>query len=165
MTQDGETVDGTPNAAIVIPKHLAAFRMDGNGRWHNRDGPFRHQRVIDHFNAAIEMDASGYFILQQREGVTEKVYFPHEGTALFVVEVLWGNPTRLELNTGENMVMEPRHLFVYEDHLYCRIGDENAKFNQHALTNLSERLSCVDGSYYLSTGSRRIRIIESPLNQ
>ncbi len=150
-----EMDDPAADATLVIPRHRAMFRMDGNGRWHNKDGPFMHQRVIDHFNAAIEKDGMGYFITQQRGGITEKVYFPHEGTALFVVEVLWGDPVKARLNTGCMAIMDPGNLYLCEDHLYYRLGDQSAKFNQRALEEISEKLSCDQGRYCYDNGSTR----------
>ena len=155
---------GVTDTTLVIPKHKAAFRMDGDGRWHNHDGPFRHQRVIDHFNAAIDKDAMGYFIAQQRAGITEKAYFPHEGTVLFVVDVLWGEPVRLKLNTGPTVIMDPNDLYVMEDHLYYRLGDEIAKFNQRALMEMADKLSQKNGRYYYTAGAIKIAIQEKEID-
>ena len=151
---------GVTDTTLVIPKHKAAFRMDGDGRWHNHDGSFRHQRVIDHFNAAIDKDEMGYFITQQRTGITEKVYFPHEGKALFVVDVLWGEPVRLKLNTGRTVTMDPNKLRVTEDHLYYRLGDESAKFNQRALMEMADKLCRDKGRYYYTAGATKIAVKE-----
>ena len=164
MTRRAEMDGGAPQTTLVIPKHKAAFRMDGNGHWHNHDGPFRHQRVIDHFNEAIEKDEMGYFITQQRTGITEKVYFPHEGTVLFVVDILWGEPAQLKLNTGRTVTMDPNNLYVREDHLYYRLGDDKAKFNHRALMEMSDKLSCDKGRYYFSAGSKRIVVMEKGID-
>ena len=151
---------GVTDTTLVIPKHKAAFRLDGNGRWHNHDGPFRHQRVIDHFNAAIDKDEMGYFITQERGGITEKVYFPHEGAVLFVVDVLWGQPVQLKLNTGRMVAMVPNKLYVREDQLYYRLEDEYAKFNQLALMEMSDKLSCDEGRYYYFDGSTWVALMD-----
>jgi len=156
--------DHVTDETLVISRNRAAFRMDGNGRWHNRDGPFRHQRVIDLFNTAIDKDEMGYFITQQRGGITEKVYFPHEGTALFVVEIQWGDPVKFKLNTGRMTQMDLRNLYVCEDQLYYRLGDESAKFNQRALEEISEKLSCDKGRYYFAVGSTMIVLEEKELD-
>ena len=164
MSYRARTDGGVTDSTLVIPKDKAAFRLDGNGQWHNHDGPFRHQRVIDHFNAAIDKDEMGYFITQQRGGITEKVYFPHEGTVLFVVDVLWGKPTQLKLNTGRLLALDPNKLFVREDHLYYRLGDENAKFNQLALMEMSDKLTCDEGKYYFSNGSTRVAVMDQGID-
>ena len=44
-------------------------------------------RSARQIHAAIRRDADGYFVCQERGNCTEKVYFPYEDTALFVVDV------------------------------------------------------------------------------
>ena len=67
---------------IVISKEDAVFWMDGNGRWCNADGRFRHKKIIDHFHSAIAKDEGGYFVRQERADLVEKVYFPVSYTHL-----------------------------------------------------------------------------------
>ncbi len=148
---------------IVIQKNQATFRMDGDGRWCNRDGPFRHRRIIDHFNAAIEKDEAGYFVIQNTGASVEKVYFHYEETALFVVEILWGVHNRMRLNTGRVVGLLPKHLFVHGDHLYYRLNGEFAKFNQNALVAMSRALSCTADGYRYTDGSVSVPINEAPL--
>lgn len=158
-----EMDDQMPDTTVVIPKHQASFRMDGDGRWHNKDGPFRHKRVIRHFNAAIDKDEMGYFVTQQRGETKEKVYFPYEETALFVVEVLWPDPLRLKLNTGRKEILDPRCLFISGDHLYYQLENGTAKFNQRTLLSISDSLSFEEEKYYFNFDSIRISIEERPL--
>lgn len=147
---------------IVIQKSQATFRMDGNGRWHNNEGPFRHKRIIELFNAVIRKDEGGYFVTQDNGVSIEKVYFPYEETALFVVELIWGDPDRIRLNTGRVLTLDPGSLFIHQDSLYCRLGDGVAKFNQNALMAVSKALTCDNGRYCFTTGSERIVLDESP---
>lgn len=160
MNQRVEVGEKVSNATIVIPEHLAVFRMDGNGCWHNQAGPFRHKRIIDQFNSAIDRDEMGYFITQEMGGVTEKVYFAHEGTALFVVKILWGDAVQIKLNTGRMEVLNPQYLYICEDLLYYRLGEENAKFNLHALLEISDNISRDNGRYYFTVGSKTTPLSE-----
>ena len=131
--------DGHP-AQIVIPMEKAVFRMDGQGRWHNQHGPFEHKKIIDHFNAAIQKDAVGYFVGQDHDGIYEKVYFPYQDTALFVMDLLWGDPVQMLLNTGDRLDLCPELLFIHNDQLFHKKGGEIIKFSQHALTKISEKI-------------------------
>ena len=118
---------------VVIPRENAVFWMDDNGRWHNCHGRFEHKRIIDYFNHAIRHDAMGYFVTQIRGDMREKVYFPHGETPLFVVRVVEGDPLWLTLNTGRELSLDPADLYVRNDRLYLRMGDEIARFNDRAL--------------------------------
>jgi hypothetical protein len=122
MSVDSGIVGSAPTE-IVIPKENAVFRLDANGCWHNESGRFRNKKIIDYFHASIRKDADGYFLFQNRDNCTEKVYFPYEDTALFVFDVILGDPITLVLNTGERSSLEPLNLFVQNDGLYVTIGD------------------------------------------
>ena len=135
------------SAQRVIPKEKAVFWMDGRGRWHNRHGPFEHKRIIDHFNAAIQKDEDGYFVGQRHDGIYEKVYFPYQDTALFVTEVLWGDPVQMLLNTGQRLDLSPERLFIRDDQLFHQKGDEIIKFSERALAMISERIDLSEDRY------------------
>lgn len=122
---------------ITVPKEDAVFWLDKNGRWHNEHGQFEHKKVIDYFHSAIRKDAQGYYLFQKTEEVEEKVYFPHEDTALFVFDVRLGDDITLILNTRRQVPLTPETLFIREDNLYLTIGDEPAKFSADALVKLS----------------------------
>jgi len=139
-------------AELVIPKEQAVFWMDGQGRWHNQHGLFEHKRIIDHFNAAIQKDLHGYFVGQHRDGIYEKVYFAYQDTPLFVMDVRWGDPVQMILNTGEQMQLSPDSLFIRGDQLYHRKGDEIIKFSERVLMMISEKLECVQGAYSIRMG-------------
>ncbi|PIE62260.1 MAG: MFS transporter permease, partial [Desulfobacterales bacterium] len=80
---------------VIIPKEKAVFWMNGDGVWHNEHGPFEHPKIIRHFHNSIHKDENGYYLCQEREDVREKVYFPYEDTAIFVFQVIPGNPLQL----------------------------------------------------------------------
>ena len=88
---------------VIIPKEKAVFWMDGNGRWHNRHGPFQHKKLIDYFNSSIGWDEDGYFVSQTRDDILEKVYFRHAETALFVLDVIKNDEIHLVLNTQKKI--------------------------------------------------------------
>lgn len=144
----------------VIPKEKAVFWMDGKGRWHNQHGPFGHKKIIEHFNAAIQKDENGYFVGQSHDGVFEKVYFRYEDTALFVLDLLWGDPVKMILNTGEQIDLSPNLLFIRNDQLFHHKGEEIIKFSERALSKISEKIE-----YHQAGYSIRLKGINHPITQ
>jgi len=122
---------------ITVPKEEAVFWLDKNGRWHNQHGEFEHKKVIDYFHSVIRKDADGYYLFQETDDVQEKVYFPHEDTALFVFDVKIADDITLTLNTKRQVPLPPETLFIREDNLYLKIDDEPVKFTANALMKLS----------------------------
>lgn len=147
---------------IVIRRENAVFRLDRRGRWCNAHGVFRNRKITDYFHSAIRRDEGGYFLCQQRENVTEKVYFPYEDTALFVFDVILSESAILVLNTKEKIPLAPETLFIFSDSLYTRRGDERIKFTERAMMKLAETIDFTDGAYYLRLAAGRFRIPEEP---
>jgi hypothetical protein len=120
---------------IIVPKENAVFWMDENGFWHNEHGKFEHPKIIAYFHKSIRKDDQGYHVYQIRDGCEEKVYFPYEDTALFVVD-LKGTDT-LVLNTTDTVPLNPSQLFTRNDNLYMQTPEHCIKFGQRALIKLS----------------------------
>jgi hypothetical protein len=150
----------TKPAEIVIRRENAVFRLDRRGRWCNAHGVFRNRKIIDYFHSAIRRDEDGYFVCQELENVTEKVYFPYEDTALFVFDVILCESATLVLNTKEEVPLSPETLYVADDSLYLRRGDERIKFTEAALLKLADALEFTEGAYYLRLPTGRFRIPE-----
>ena len=146
---------------IVIPKEKAVFWLDGDGRWHNAQGPFEHKKIIDYFHAAIQKDSNGYYLFQETDERREKVYFRFADTALFVFDVISKDDLLLVLNTGEHLPLRPERLFVENDALYFRKGEERVKFTQRCLMKISDRIEIEDGAYFIRIRQERIRIAAS----
>ncbi len=131
---------------IIIPKEDAVFWMDGNGRWHNQHGEFEHKKVIAYFNRSIGYDADGYFVSQARGDVVEKVYFRYQETALFVVDIIQNNDDlRLLLNTGKQIPLNPKKLFIRNDSLFMHVENQLIKFTDRSMMKLSNRLDDTNG--------------------
>lgn len=146
---------------IVIPKEEAVFRLDGNGCWRNEGGKFRSKKIIDYFNAAIRRDEAGYYLTQERDGIREKVYFPHEDTALFVTEVTFeGDGGELVLNTGRRVTLHPRDLYVLNDKLYVTIDQETAKFTDRAMMRLGPRFAGAEDALTIQWNGNIHHILE-----
>ena len=147
---------------IVIPRENAVFRLDARGRWCNRHGMFRNRRICDHFHAAIRRDAAGYHLRQELPDRVEKVYFPYEDTALFVVQVALGDPVELTLNTRRRVALDPAFLFVRGESLYLTLEGERVKFTERATLKLAEAMEFTPEGYAIRTGERVHPIPELP---
>ncbi len=143
---------------IVIPREKAVFWLDGDGRWHNAHGPFQHKKIIDYFHSSIQKDQNGYYLFQETEERREKVYFRFDDTALFVFDVIQDDSLLLVLNTGERLPLRPEGLFVEDDALYFRRGEERIKFTQRCLMKISDRLEIRDDAYFIRIKNNRYRI-------
>lgn len=130
----------TRNPEIIIPREKAVFCLDERGYWRNEGGRFKNKKIIDYFHRAISKDKNGYFVIQDKGGVIEKVYFPYEDTALFVFNVHFGShgDVTLTLNTGQEMPLKPEQLFIKNDHLYVETHDDRIKFTERALMKISD---------------------------
>ena len=134
---------------IIIPKEEAVFWLDKNGVWNNEHGKFEHPKIIRHFNLSIRKDDLGYHLSQITDEVEEKVYFPHEDTALFVVDIALENQFKLTLNTSDTITLDPAQLFTQNDSLYLQTPEHCIKFSQHALVKLSRHMEEIDGRFCL----------------
>jgi len=150
---------------LVIPKEKAAFRLDGRGRWHGETGEFQHSKIIKHFHASIRRDRQGFHLMQRHRDYREKVYFPYEDTPLFVFDILAGENVEIVLNTGRRMKLMPKNLFIRDDDLYIRLGEDRAKFTENALIRLSPFLEFEEDQALFKAGGRRCKIPEEGRRQ
>ncbi len=143
----------------VISKEDAVFWMDGNGRWRNEHGAFEHKRIIAHFHSSIKKDKDGYYLAQTHETHKEKVYFRYDDCAVFVFDVLLGEEIALTLNTGKRITLDPETLFIKEDNLYTRDGEDRIKFDQRSLMKISSAMEeDDDGRFCIRVKNERYEI-------
>jgi hypothetical protein len=147
---------------IVVPREKAVFRLDRRGRWCNASGVFRNRRISEYFHSSIRRDAGGYFVCQESDNRIEKVYFPYEDTALFVVDVVMADEIRLLLNTRRQLPLDPAALFVSDDSLYLTAEGERVKFSERALLRLADVMDFTDQGYFIHVFGQRHRIREIP---
>ena len=145
---------------VVVPKEKAVFWLDGRGRWHGEGGKFQHRKIIEHFHSSIRKDRQGFHLMQRHRHFREKVYFPYEDTALFVFDVLTGENIEIVLNTRKRMKLRPRRLFIRDDDLYIQLGEDRAKFTEHALIRLSPFLEFEEDQVFVKVKDRRYKIPE-----
>jgi hypothetical protein len=142
----------------VIPKEDAVFWLDKNGCWRNANGKFEHARIIDYFHSCIKCDQGGYYLSHLNGNYREKVYFPYEDQALFVFDVIRQGDITLVLNTGRHVMLRPEHLFIKDDNLYMRLGDEIVKFAEKGLVGIAPNLEDEQGRFYIRIKDRRYEI-------
>jgi hypothetical protein len=145
---------------IIIPKDQAIFWLDKNGRWHNAHGEFQHKKIIDYFHASIKKDSHGYYLFQERENVQEKVYFHYEDTALFAIDLIKENDITLILNTKKRIKLKPKNLFIRDDSLYMRLGEETVKFAERGLMKISDLMAFTDNQYFIRVKNRKYKIVQ-----
>jgi hypothetical protein len=151
-----------PPLEIVIPREKAVFRLDARGRWCNLHGIFRNRRISDYFHASIRRDEGGYFVCQQLGDTREKVYFPYEDTALFVLDVKFGPPSYLMLNTRREVLLEPENLWLAGESLYMNLDGERIKFSERAMLKLAEMMEFNADGYFIIIQGRRHQVTEMP---
>jgi len=144
----------------VIPKEKAVFWLDGRGFWHTAKGKFENRNIINHFHSCIRKDANGYYLRQEHRGYKEKVYFPYEDTALFVVHVLNDDDIILLLNTGKKVKLKPKRLFVYDESLYMMLGEERIKFTEEALLRITDYMEDEAGQFSIKVKGKKYKIPE-----
>jgi hypothetical protein len=150
---------------IIIPREKAVFWMDKNGVWHNEHGRFEHPKLIAYFNASIRRDDLGYHVYQLTDEFEEKVYFVHEDTALFVVDVTVSDPVRLVLNNRTKLTLCPEQLYTANDALYLETGEHTIKFTDRALVKLSKMMTDQEGRLFLTLNGKTWPIAEKAGSQ
>jgi hypothetical protein len=142
---------------VVVPKENAVFWLDAFGRWHNEHGAFEHKKIINYFHSSIRRDADGYHLYQEREGnIVEKVYFKYEDTALFVFDLEKqedSSEIRLILNTKDEVLLDPKALFIQNENLYMTYAGDRIKFVDRAMLKLADRLTFEHNGYRLEFGN------------
>ena len=153
---------GAEKKQVIIPKEDAVFWMDEHGYWNNEHGRFGHPKISNHFHKSIRKDEGGYHVYQETDEVEEKVYFPHEDTALFVFTLQYDHGDRifLVLNTGTALELDPTTLFIKNDQLYYEIPDHIIRFTEKALVKFSSFLEETDQGLCFSRGGKKVPIPE-----
>ena len=144
-----------PKPVRIIPREKAVFRLDKNGDWRADNEKFRNPKIISYFHSLIKKDQDGFFLEQEHPHHIEKVYFPYEDTALFVNRILEGDGLILCTNTGKQIKLEPENLFIKNDDLYYRSGEDLIKFNENALLSLAAYLDDADDQFVINIDGKR----------
>ena len=142
----------------VISKENAVFWLDKDGRWRNAHGKFEHKKIIDYFHSCINRDQGGYYLSQAIGNCREKVYFPYEDQALFVFDIIRQDDIILILNTKKQVALDPQSLFIRDDNLYMRMGDETVKFTEHGLIKMAPFLEDEGRRFFIRLDNNRYRI-------
>jgi len=143
---------------IVISKDSAVFWLDSNGRWHNMHGEFEHKKIIDFFHSSIRQDKDGYYVTQTTESYKEKVYFRYEDTALFVFNIIKNKEIYLLLNTKKQIKLNPEELFIKNDSLYAKDGEELVKFTEQSMMKISKYMENDNDRYFIKINDKRYKI-------
>ena len=143
---------------IVISKDKAVFWLDSNGRWQNKHGEFEHRKIIDFFHSSIKKDKDGYYVAQTTESYKEKVYFRYEDTAFFVFHVTKDKDIFLLLNNKKQIKLNPEELFIKNDSLYTKDGEELVKFTEGSMMKISKYMENDNDKYYIKIEDKKYKI-------
>jgi len=146
---------------ITISKDEASFWLDKKGCWNNVHGEFEHKKIINYFHTSIKKDKDGYYLSHINGNKKEKVYFHFEDTPLFVFDVIKDKDIILVLNTKKKIKLRPRKLFIIDDHLYMRVGEERIKFTARGLVKISNFIECDNDRYFIKIKNRKYEISKS----
>jgi len=139
----------------IIPKEKAVFRLDKNGNWRADDEKFRNQKIINYFHSLIKKDKDGFFLEQEQEHFIEKVYFPYEDTALFVIRIIERDELILCTNTGKRIELDPEKLLIKNDDLYFQSEEGLIKFNENALVALAGYMDDESDQFVINIDGKR----------
>jgi hypothetical protein len=115
-------------------------------------------KIIRYFHTCIRRDRLGYYLYQAYENFAEKVYFPYEDQALFVFDVIAQDAVTLVLNTGRQIKLKPRKLFIKNDCLYMQAGEEIIKFAERGLMKIAQLLEQEKDRLFIRVNNRRYRV-------
>jgi hypothetical protein len=145
---------------VIIPKEKVTFWLDRNGFWHNENEKFQNQRIINYFHSCIRKDSRGFHLAQRHREHLEKAYFSYEDTALFVFDVIKGEPIILVLNTQKRIRLRPKKLFTRKENLYMQLGEDEIKFTEHSLVKIADKLQFDGEDAFIRFKDKKYRIEE-----
>lgn len=139
-----------PKPVRIIPKEKAVFRLDKHGNWRSEDEKFKNPKIISYFHSLIKKDRDGFYLEQEHSHYIERVYFPYEETAFFVTRIIEEDGLILCTNTGKQIRLDPQDLFVRNDDLYFKYGEDLVKFTENALMAIAGHMD-EEGSQFVIT--------------
>ncbi len=144
-----------------------AIRRDARGRWFNGEDRIEHPNLCRSFDSWIERAEDGRFCLSNS---INWAYVEIEGPAYFVKDVEASEDgIRLRLSGDLSESLDPASLRQGpEGALWCAVrgGRCPARFDNHAVSKLSDWIGEDDDGIYVSIGGARIRppAIADPLS-
>ena len=151
---------------IETLRRAVDLRLDDEGRWWHEGQRFKHLRLIEAFNAGIDLHP------QTDEPIIRIgdrwCYFTADDTPFIVVKLYEDDGGLLaRLNTGETLKLPKRSLFLRTDRLYANLTPKRwALFSRPAQANLEPWLQQgSNGQYYLETPSGDWTIIQETPTQ
>jgi len=134
------------------------IRRDARGRWFNGADPITHANLIRSFDSWIDRADDGRFCLSNS---INWAYVEIEGPAYFVKDVE-PTPTGIDLILSGSLrePLDPLSLCQGpEGALWCgvREGRCPARFDNHAISKMSDRVGEDEGGVYVLIGKQKVR--------
>ncbi|MBW2508329.1 MAG: DUF1285 domain-containing protein [Deltaproteobacteria bacterium] len=134
------------------------IRRDARGRWFNGEDPIAHPNLVRSFDSWIERADDGRFCLSNS---INWAYVEIEGPAYFVKDVeLSDAGVELRLSGGSSEPLDPVSLRQGPDGaLWCtvRAGRCPARFDNHAVSKMSDWIAEDQDGVYVSIAGRKVR--------
>jgi len=143
------------------------IRRDASGRWFNGEDPIDHPNLARSFDGWVARAEDGRFCLSNS---INWAYVEIEGPAYFVKDVeLGAEGIDLRLSGGIRERLDPASLRQGpEGALWCAVREGRcpARFDNHAVSKLSEWIGEDDDGVYLRIGGETVRPpqIDDPLS-
>ena len=134
------------------------IRRDAGGRWFNGDDPITHPNLTRSFDEWIDRADDGRFCLTNS---INWAYIDVEGPAYFVKDIeLSDDGLRLRLSGDRVEALDPSTLGQGpEGALWCTVRDGRcpARFDNHAVSKMSDLIGEDDAGVYVRVGAKKVR--------
>ena len=143
------------------------IRRDARGRWFNGQDPIKHPNLTRSFDSWIDRAEDGRFCLSN---AINWAYVEIEGPAYFVKDAeSTADGIGLVLSGDVRERLDPVTLHQGpEGALWCAVREGRcpARFDNHAMSKLSESIGEDDGGVYVLVGEQKVRPppIDDPLS-
>ncbi|MDH3623912.1 MAG: hypothetical protein OES69_04050 [Myxococcales bacterium] len=139
------------------------IRRDARGRWFNGEDRIDHPNLARSFDGWVDRAEDGRFCLSNS---INWAYVEIEGPAYFVKDVSTTNDqVTLHLSGGLDETLDPESLRQGpEGALWCTVREGRcpARFDNHAVSKMSDVVGEDDDGVYLQIGAQKVRPPEVP---
>ncbi len=144
-----------------------AIRRDAQGRWFDGPDPITHVLLSRAFDSWIDVAEDGRYVLKND---INWAYVAIEGAPIFVrsVTIASDRTVTMQLSDGRAEALAPETLRQdREGALYAQVRDGKlaARFDPHAMMQLSPLITEDEGGIYLELGGAKLRppVVDDPV--
>ena len=138
-----------------------AIRRDARGRWFNGDDPIEHRNLTRSFDGWVDRAEDGRFCLSN---AVNWAYVEIAGPPYFVKDVAISDDAIVLTLSGDlSEPLDPASLHQGpEGALWCTVREGRcpARFDNHAMSKMSDSIGEDDDGVYVMIGERKVRPVE-----